>query len=87
MTEEAGRQPVETKTSDGLNLIRLDRAAKRNALSRAMYAALSAALRGGEDDDEVAVHLIAGQADVFCAGHDIADFLTVANSSETEREE
>lgn len=57
-----------------VQVIRLNRPAKKNALTRAMYDTVTEALRAGEADDAVAVHVITGTDGVFCAGNDIQDF-------------
>ncbi len=54
--------------------LRFNRPEKRNALNVAAYEALVGALRRARDDDAVRVVLITGQAGVFTAGNDIADF-------------
>ena len=54
--------------------ITLDRADKRNALTRAMYTDLGAALAAGVDDADVHVIVLDGEGEMFCAGNDIADF-------------
>jgi enoyl-CoA hydratase/carnithine racemase len=60
------------------NVLRLNRPAKKNALTNSMYAALSNALDQGERSPEVLVHIIVGQPGIFCAGNDIGDFLNTA---------
>lgn len=57
-----------------VQVIRLNRPAKKNALTRAMYDTVTATLKAGEADASVAVHLITGTDGVFCAGNDIQDF-------------
>jgi enoyl-CoA hydratase/carnithine racemase len=54
----------------------LDRAAKKNALTFAMYEALTAALTQTRSDATVRAALITGKGETFCAGNDIADFAT-----------
>jgi enoyl-CoA hydratase/carnithine racemase len=54
--------------------IRIDRPDKKNALTRAMYIAMTEALRHAEQDPSVRVILLAGSEDCFTAGNDIADF-------------
>lgn len=54
--------------------IQLNRPAKKNALTGAMYDALSAAIAGSNDDAAVRVVFIHGQPDCFTAGNDLADF-------------
>ncbi|MEO1204889.1 MAG: enoyl-CoA hydratase-related protein [Pseudomonadota bacterium] len=63
---------------DGYHILRLNRPAKKNALNLEMYQALEAGLRAGETDDTIAGHVLLGQAGVFCAGNDIADFAAAA---------
>jgi enoyl-CoA hydratase/carnithine racemase len=65
-----------TVTDDGaVRIIRLNRPEKKNALTLAMYGAVSGALR--EADESAAIHcsMIAGAPGAFCAGNDITDFL------------
>lgn len=66
---------ISTSRANGVATLRLTRPEKRNALDRAMYRALSAALIEGEASSEVAVHVLVGSEGVFTAGNDIADFL------------
>jgi enoyl-CoA hydratase/carnithine racemase len=54
---------------------RLDRTAKKNALTLAMYAALTEALQQAHGDASVRAVLISANGETFCAGNDIADFL------------
>ena len=56
--------------------IRLNRPEKRNALTRAMYAAMAEALAAAEADAGVRCHLISGEGASFTAGNDLADFMT-----------
>jgi len=55
--------------------VRLDRAAKKNALTFAMYTALTEALQQAHADRAVRAALITANGETFCAGNDIADFL------------
>lgn len=54
--------------------LKLDRAKKKNALTFAMYGALTEALQAAKADGTVKAVVIAGAGDAFCAGNDIADF-------------
>jgi len=65
---------VVVTVEDGISQILLDRAQHKNALTAAMYDAISAAIFAGEADPDVRVHVITGGAD-FSAGNDILDFL------------
>ena len=64
---------VRSSIEGGVLTLRLDRPEKKNALTRAMYGALSAVLAMAARDDAVRVVLLAGGAD-FTAGNDIGDF-------------
>ena len=51
-----------------------NRAAKKNALTAAMYLDAARALRDADIDDDVRVVLFRGEGDSFCAGNDLEDF-------------
>ncbi|HEY1609332.1 MAG TPA: enoyl-CoA hydratase [Paraburkholderia sp.] len=55
--------------------ITIDRPARKNALTSAMYQTMADALRAAEQDTAVRAILFRGHADVFTAGNDIEDFL------------
>jgi enoyl-CoA hydratase/carnithine racemase len=55
--------------------IQINRPEKKNALTVAMYGALTDALRSGESDPTVRAVVISGAGGVFSAGNDIADFM------------
>jgi enoyl-CoA hydratase/carnithine racemase len=61
--------------------IRLNRAHKLNAVTRAMYDAITEALGVAEVDDGITVVVISGAGDAFCAGNDLADFLAYPPAS------
>lgn len=60
----------------GVQTLRLARLDKKNALTQSMYKALSDALEASDASSTVAVNVILGAPGVFCAGNDIADFLS-----------
>lgn len=62
--------------------IRMNRPDKKNAITRAMYAAMAQALRQGDADPGVRAQLILGVPGAFSAGNDIADFMAVAMGGE-----
>ena len=68
--------PVHLNTSDGILTISLHRPEKKNALSLAMYVAMTAALRAGQADPAVRAVVMQGTADCFTSGNDIADFVS-----------
>ena len=65
-----------------IQIIRMNRPDKKNALTRAMYAKMSAALREGDADPAVRVHLFLGVPGAFSSGNDLADFMVVATGGD-----
>ena len=64
-----------THTEAGVTTLTLNRADKKNSLTRAMYSALTEGLVQAQADAAVRVVVLQGDLTVFCAGNDIADFL------------
>lgn len=77
---------VRIERRGALQVIRLNRPEKKNAITRAMYAAMAAAVTAGDADDGVRCHVILGQRGAFSAGNDLADFLAVATGGEGGQE-
>jgi enoyl-CoA hydratase/carnithine racemase len=78
-TGDATGQLVVTRRADRVLRISMERAAKRNAIDRAMADALDAALNELDDDDQLWVGILTGTADVFSAGSDLTaggDYVT-----------
>jgi len=71
---------IEISRNSGIQSLRLNRAAKKNALTAEMYRALADALQSGDQAGDVAVHVLLGSDGVFCAGNDINDFLASARA-------
>jgi enoyl-CoA hydratase/carnithine racemase len=69
---------VKTELSDGVLILTLQRTDKKNALTGAMYNALSEALKKAETDPSIRVILFQGDGDSFTAGNDLADFASQA---------
>ncbi|WP_099865211.1 crotonase/enoyl-CoA hydratase family protein [Pararhizobium haloflavum] len=63
----------------GVQVIRLNRPSKKNAITRAMYGAMTKALKEGDDSDAVRAHVFLGVPGAFSAGNDMQDFLTYAS--------
>jgi len=61
-----------------VQIIRLNRPDKKNAITRAMYDAMAEALRTGDEDGDVRVHVFLGSPGAFSSGNDLQDFLAVA---------
>lgn len=68
-------QQVLTEIQDGVIIIRLNRADKKNALTGEMYNGITDALLQLENDKNLRVGLITGTPDCFTAGNDLADFM------------
>ena len=62
--------------------IRMNRPEKKNALTRAMYAAMAGALSEGDRDTGVRCHVLFGVPGAFTAGNDLQDFLSYATGGE-----
>src|SRR5215468_6229904 len=69
---------VTTEIADGVMTLTLRRPEKKNALTGAMYDALSDALKQAEADTSVRMVLFQGDGDSFTAGNDLADFASQA---------
>jgi enoyl-CoA hydratase/carnithine racemase len=66
---------VRVQRSGALLEIRLNRPEKRNAITFAMYEALTAAFADAGRDPQVHALLLSGEGAGFCAGNDLHDFL------------
>lgn len=65
--------------SAGICEVRLNRPEKRNAITLAMYRALTDALNEASADESVRVVLLSGAGASFTAGNDLQDFLSQAD--------
>lgn len=61
--------------ADGVCEVQLNRPEKRNALTLAMYGALTDALNEARADDSIQVVLVSGVGPSFTAGNDLNDFI------------
>ena len=66
---------IKTDDHGAIRLITIARPEKKNALTRAIYDALSAAVRAADADPAVKVIVLTGTGDSFSAGNDIQDFV------------
>ena len=73
-------------SASGVGEIRINRPAKKNALTTAMYAAMGEALDAFDGDNAVRVVTIRGGRD-FTAGNDLADFLAASTSGDMHKVE
>src|SRR5690606_3192767 len=77
---------IEVSRDGAVQTIRMNRPDKKNAITRAMYAAMAKALVEGDADEAVRVHLILGVPGAFSSGNDLADFMVVATGGEAGTE-
>ncbi|OYX78557.1 MAG: enoyl-CoA hydratase, partial [Brevundimonas sp. 32-68-21] len=73
---------IRTQLADGVLTLTLDRADKKNAITQAMYSALSEAVEQARTDDTVRVLLLRAEGDSFSAGNDIGDFIAIGSQTE-----
>ncbi|NNM71868.1 enoyl-CoA hydratase-related protein [Enterovirga aerilata] len=70
-----------TREDGGVLLVRLARPEKKNALTGAMYEAMTVALAEADADEGIGAVVLAGSGGVFTAGNDLGDFLAVAQGA------
>lgn len=78
MNYMCGMSDVIIERHPGVVELRLDRPAKKNAITSAMYGALVDALASAAEDRKVRAVLFTAAGETFCAGNDVQDFLAVA---------
>lgn len=66
---------IVSEPSSGVRVIAITRPTRKNALDRATYEGLTAALAAADADAGVRAIVLTGTADCFTAGNDLADFL------------
>lgn len=72
---------IKSTKADGILTLVMDRPSKKNALTDAMYLALSDALEAAQTDPEVRVVLLRSEGDMFTSGNDVIEFAAVAMGS------
>ena len=73
---------IEISRDGAVQVLRMNRPDKKNAITRAMYGVMAAALRSGDADPAIRCHVILGVPGAFSSGNDLADFMTVAMGGE-----
>jgi enoyl-CoA hydratase/carnithine racemase len=76
---------IKVSVTDRIALISIDRPAKKNALTQAMYKTMADALLEADSDGAVGAVVLTGVGDSFTAGNDLADFASGGNLDETLR--
>jgi len=66
---------IKVTVDERIMTVKLNRPAKKNALTQDMYQAMTDAIRDAEKRDDVATILLCGEGDAFSAGNDLGDFL------------
>lgn len=74
------RALVDIQVANHIQVMRLSRPEKKNAINAEMYRVLSDALEHGDGSDGVRVHVIVGRDGTFSAGNDLTDFLTTGET-------
>ncbi len=73
---------VTVERRGAVQIVRMNRPDKKNAITRAMYATMAAALTGSDADPQIRVNVILGVPGAFSSGNDIADFMVIAQGGE-----
>jgi enoyl-CoA hydratase/carnithine racemase len=73
-------QHIEITRTGAVQIIRLNRPDKKNAITRAMYDAMRQGLLAGEADAAIRCHVFLGTPGAFSAGNDMQDFLAYATT-------
>ena len=66
---------IQSRREGAVQVIALDRPAKKNAITAEMYDAFAQAIAAAEAEAEVRCMLVHGSPDAFTAGNDLEDFL------------
>ncbi len=77
---------VEVQVQGGVQIIRMTRPEKKNALTLSMYGAMADALEQGKTDPTINVQVILGSGGSFSSGNDLNDFLTLRGLAGTALE-
>lgn len=66
---------VVIQQTGAVQVVRLNRPERKNALTHAMYTALADAISNAEQDSSIRCTLITGTSECFTAGNDLTDFM------------
>ncbi|GGC51962.1 enoyl-CoA hydratase [Chelatococcus reniformis] len=83
MSTDLVNEPVVLSRDGAVVTVRLNRPDKKNALTQAMYEAMTEALAQADRSPDVRVLVITGTADSFTAGNDLKDFLAAKPGEES----
>lgn len=85
-TDTAAESLVRRETTGHVAVITLDRPAALNALSAALMAELTAALKEADADDDVRAIVLTGSDRAFCAGADISQIQAIGQGEVLSRD-
>jgi enoyl-CoA hydratase/carnithine racemase len=71
----AAQLEIITEQSGSILRVQMNRPAKKNAMTSAMYTTIADLLNDADQDDEVRVVVLHGAGDSFTAGNDLDDFM------------
>jgi hypothetical protein len=86
MRVDAMSEHILVERHGAVQAIRMNRPDKKNAITRAMYAAMAQALAEGDSDAEIRCHVILGVPGAFSSGNDIADFMAATGGADLGKE-
>ncbi|WP_313438415.1 enoyl-CoA hydratase [Novosphingobium sp.] len=76
------KEAVAVIENGGVLEILIDRPEKKNALTAPMYRVMTAALAEAASRADIGAVLFSGRGETFCAGNDLADFMTGPDGAE-----
>lgn len=76
---------LEESREASIQILRMNRPEKKNALSGEMYLAIAAALHAAQSDNTIRVTVITGTGDSFTAGNDLSDFSRTPGAPKDEK--
>ncbi len=71
---------IQIERHGAVQIIRMNRPEKKNALTRAMYTTMREAIIGGDADASVRAHVFFGVSGAFSSGNDLQDFMAFATT-------
>jgi len=71
---------IQIERDGAVQIIRMNRPEKKNALTRAMYTTMREAIVGGDADASIRAHVFLGVPGAFSSGNDLQDFMAFATT-------
>ncbi|SFI55475.1 Enoyl-CoA hydratase/carnithine racemase [Phyllobacterium sp. CL33Tsu] len=73
---------IQIERNGAVQVIRMNRPDKKNALTRAMYAAMSRAIIDSDSDPDIRANVFFGVPGAFSSGNDLQDFMAFATTGQ-----